>query len=197
MASRKRRSRRHQLSWTAQRVCAIRSMAFDVFFVLNIFQQRCDAVRRSGLAERKRKARGAAKVCVLCVCLSDNAAVCTPFSSCLLMIVYHRIKARPELSFERFRSFAASASFAPGALRSAPQFCATTGKRFRWPKGTGATICAHRCFISSVVSFVFVPKSTMSCFVISCICAEPGGTPTRGHLLCAQVCRRPWRRTSH
>lgn len=158
MASRKRRSRRHQLSWTAQRVCAIRSIAFDLFFVLNIFQQRCDAVRRSGLAERKRKARGFAKVCVLCVCLTDNAAVCMPFSSCLFLIVYHRIKARPESSFERFQSFAASASFAPGALRPALQFCATTAKRFRWRKGTGATICAQRCFNSSVFFVVFAQK---------------------------------------
>lgn len=48
---------------------------FLLLLVSNVFWQRCDAVRRSELAERKRKARGCAKVCLL-FAFHVNAAVC-------------------------------------------------------------------------------------------------------------------------
>ena len=140
MATRKRRSRRHQLSWTAQRVSHF-CYTFLLFLVSNVFWQRCDAVRRSELAERKRKARGCAKVCLL-FAFHVNAAVCERV--CCSLNCLHRLQADPKSSFERFRRFAASVSFARRALRPAQQLCTTSGTRFLSLKGSSVISFAQR-----------------------------------------------------
>ena len=76
-------------------------------------------------------------------------------SSCFYLILYNSINVCSELLFGRFRSFAASASFAPGALLPAPKLCTTLGKRFRWPKGSGATSFARR-YLNTTVLHVFM-----------------------------------------
>ena len=147
MATCKRRSRRHQLSWTAQRVSRFRhAFASSSLFLLLLLLQRYHVVRRWELAERKRKARGSAKVCVFHFGIqTTSSAACRRFSFLLDLIACNRMKAGPGSLFERFRSFAASESFAPGALLPAPSLCVTWGKLFPPPKGIAGTSFEHRC----------------------------------------------------
>lgn len=105
---------------------------------------------RSGSAKHEAAQRFAC--CLLPISLG-NAAVCEHVW--VHSIAGDRLKAGPKLSFERFRRFAASVSFAPRALRPAQQLCATSGKRFLSLKGSVAIGFARRWIGKAVLDYKY------------------------------------------